>query len=272
MTSIQTFAKGALALAMTTLALQAAAQVTFYEHEGFQGRSFSTPRQVRNFERQGFGDRASSVVVLQDRWEVCDDTGFAGRCVVLRPGRYPSLRDMGLNDRVSSVRPVAQQSRIDDNRYPPPPMPVYDNRRRANERLFEAEVTSARAVVGPGEQRCWIEREEIERQHGGANVPGAIVGALLGGVLGHQIGGGSGRDAATVVGVIGGGAVGANVGRDRGRTQDVRRCENMPSQARPEYWDVTYTFRGVEHHMQSVTPPGRTVTVNRRGEPRADPG
>jgi uncharacterized protein YcfJ len=43
----------------------------------------------------------------------------------------------------------------------------------------------------------------------------------------------------------------------------------VPSQAKPDYWDVTYTFRGQEHHVQMVTPPGRTITVNRLGEPRA---
>jgi hypothetical protein len=27
-------------------------------------------------------------------------------------------------------------------------------------------------------------------------------------------------------------------------------------------------FRGQEHRMQTTTPPPRTITVNRRGEPR----
>lgn len=40
---------------------------------------------------------------------------------------------------------------------------------------------------------------------------GAILGAVLGGVLGHQVGGGSGRDAATVVGVVGGAVIGNEV-------------------------------------------------------------
>ena len=29
------------------------------------------------------------------------------------------------------------------------------------------------------------------------------------------------------------------------------------------------TFRGQEHHVQMTTPPGYTVRVNQRGEPRA---
>lgn len=45
------------------------------------------------------------------------------------------------------------------------------------------------------------------------NVLGAVVGGVTGAVLGRQIGGGSGRDAATVLGGLGGAAVGSQVGR-----------------------------------------------------------
>jgi len=263
------------ALLMTTLAAaaQASAQVTFYEREGFDGRTFTTERRVGNFERFGFNDRASSVVVLRDRWEVCSDARFEGRCVVLRPGRYPSLQAMGMNDRVSSVRPVEKSVRVSDERYAPAPVPVYDNHRRPNERLYQADVTAVRAVLGQPEQRCWVEREQVApEQRGDVNVGAALVGAVLGGVLGHQVGGGRGKDIATAGGAVAGAALGANVGRDGGQaavTRDVRRCDQVPSQAKPDYWDVTYTFRGQEHHVQMVTPPGRTITVNRMGEPRA---
>ena len=249
------------------------AQVTFYEREGFEGRSFTTETQVRNLERSGFNDRASSVVVLHDRWEICEDARFSGRCVVLRPGRYPSLAAMGLNDRVSSVRKVSGNARIDDNRYAPAPVARQDYRRRNDERLYEANVTSVRAVVGPPEQRCWVEREQVAQERSNANVPGAIAGAIIGCILGHQVGGGRGKDLATAGGAVAGAAVGANIGRDGGgqqvQTQDVQRCENVQSQARPEYWDVTYNFRGQEHRIQMTAPPsGPTVTVNEQCEPR----
>ncbi len=245
-------------------------QIAFYEEEGFRGRHFTATQEVRNFQRYGFNDRASSAVVLGDRWEVCEDARFGGRCVVLRPGRYPSLSAMGLNDRVSSARTVNRNTRIQDNRYAPTSVAVYDNRRRQNEQLFQANVTSVRAVVGPPEQRCWIEREQVVQERSGANVPGAIVGAIIGGVLGHQVGGGSGKDIATAGGTVAGAAIGANVGRGGQQvvTQDVQRCTSVPSQ-RPEFWDVTYVFRGQEHRMQTTFPPGPTVTVNARGEPRA---
>ncbi|MDP2370583.1 beta/gamma crystallin-related protein [Rhodoferax sp.] len=250
-----------------------AAQATFYEHDGFQGQSFTTDRQIGDFGRFGFADRASSVIVVGDRWEVCEHPHFAGRCVVLRPGSYPSLGSMGLNDRLSSVRALGRDARIDDHRYAPMPIGGSpDYRRRRDERLYEVEISVARAVVGLPEQRCWVEREHVAVDQDNANVPNAIVGAIIGGVLGHQIGGGTGRDVATVGGAIAGAAIGANIGRDstpgQSTFQDVRRCERVPSQARPQYWDVTYNFRGVEHRVQMTSPPGRTLTVNERGEPR----
>lgn len=248
------------------------AQITFYEREGFRGRSFSTETEIRHLKRGGFNDRASSAIVEDGRWEVCEDSRYSGRCAVLRPGGYPSLAAMGLNNRVSSVRTVSRNAHIDDHRYAPAPATSRDYRRRHDERLYEADVTSARAVVGPPEQRCWVEREEVVQDASNANVPGAIAGALIGGILGHQIGGGSGKDLATAGGAVAGALVGANVGRNdagqQARTQDVQRCESVPSRARPEYWDVTYFFRGQEHRVQMTAPPGRSVTVNEYGEPR----
>jgi len=49
----------------------------------------------------------------------------------------------------------------------------------------------------------------------------------------------------------------------------VQRCTNTPSATRPDYWDVTYNFRGQDHRVQMTTAPGPTVTVNDQGEPRA---
>ena len=356
------------AVATLAMAAQASAQVTFYEQGNFQGRSFTTERQINNLERFGFNDRASSVEVTGNRWEVCEDVRFRGRCAVLRPGKYPSLASMGLSDSVSSVKPVNRDARVDERRYAPAPAAAQitfyqqenfggasftteqgvqnfqnqnqnrnfndrvssvlvtsgqwevcedarfsgrcailragrypslaatglndrissarivtngtpnaaaapDYRQRDNERTFEANVTSVRAVVGTPEQRCWVEKEQIPQSQSNANVPAAIAGALIGGILGHQVGGGTGKDLATVGGAIAGAAVGNSVGRngttDPAATRDVQRCENVTGQARPQYWDVTYNFRGVDHRVQMTTAPGPTVTVNAQGEPRA---
>ncbi len=258
-----------LALGALVFAGQALAQVTLYEAEGYRGRAYTTTRQVPNLAGVGFNDRASSVVVGKGRWEACEHAAFEGKCVLLRPGSYESLRALGLNDRLSSLRP-ANRRRSYDNTPEPAAQVNYEWHRRANERVFEVPVKSVHAVVGPPTERCWIEQQqEAGRPRGDANVGGAIAGALLGGVLGHQVGGGSGKDLATIGGAVAGGAIGANVGRNGGGTvtRDVRRCESTPS-ATPAYWDVAYSFRGRDHQVQMSAAPGRTILVNTDGVPR----
>jgi len=272
------------------VATHAAAQITFYEGEGFTGRGFSTADRIWNFDRIGFNDRASSVVVERGRWEVCDRARFEGRCVILRHGSYPSLRQVGLNNRISSARPM-QGGRDHGHEGAPPqvvmvapreqprpimvvpvqpvaPAPVYEPVRPA---FFDVPVTSVRAVVGPPSQRCWIEREQVAQpRRAEPNVGGAVLGGIVGGLLGHQIGGGSGKDVATAGGVIAGAAIGANVNRGEGGValvdRDVQRCQTV-SNAKPEYWDVTYFHRGVEHRVQMTAPPGPTIRINAEGAP-----
>ncbi|WP_425260928.1 beta/gamma crystallin-related protein [Rubrivivax sp. RP6-9] len=277
---------------LTTLLLAlaggAAAQVVFYENEDFGGRSLRVDDAEPSFGDRGFNDRASSIRVDGGRWQVCQHSNYGGQCVELRPGSYPTLAAMGMQDRVSSVRRLSearQEQREEeravrdermgrDDRYA-----IHDGqrsdprwRRRPDERLYEANVLSARAVRGPAEQRCWMERQDVEERRSDARVPGAVIGAVLGGVLGHQIGSGSGRDLATVGGVVAGAAVGSQVGRAQQgpqvATQDVRRCADAPGPRPTDYWDVSYRFRGDNHRVQLREAPGPTITVNRRGEPR----
>lgn len=296
---MSTSLKTAMGIAGILIATSAAAQVTFYSRDGFRGESFTADREIRNLERSGFNDRAQSAVVQGGSWQVCEDARFEGRCAVLRPGEYPSLSDMGLGREISSVRAVGDRYGYnDDRRYPAqtqaygappvgyvetqpayPAAPAYvetrpaypapaadaDYRRRPDERLFEAQVTSVHAVVGPPEQRCWVERRDVGSN---ANIPGAIAGAVIGGVLGHQIGGGRGQDVATAGGAIAGAAVGANVGRNGYGGSDVQRCTDVSRNDRPDFYDVTYMFDGLEHHVQMSAAPGPTIMVNRAGEPR----
>jgi len=143
--------------------------------------------------------------------------------------------------------------------YVAPPQPRY----------YTIPVASVHAVVGPPEQRCWVERQQVV-ERSDVNVPGAIAGAVIGGLLGHQIGGGHGRDVATAGGVVAGAAIGANVGRgsDEVVTRDVQRCRTVQRAAHPEYWDVTYRFGGQVHRAQFSAPPGRTIVVDENGVPQ----
>lgn len=68
------------------------------------GQTLWVDRAVENLARLGFNDSASHVEVQGGRWELCDDGGFSGRCLVFGPGRHelpPSLRN-----RLSSLRPA----------------------------------------------------------------------------------------------------------------------------------------------------------------------
>ncbi len=253
-------------LACALIATFAAAQVTLYQSERFYGRTFTTNGPIPNLDQLGFNDRASSVIVDRGNWQVCEDSEFRGRCIVLRPGQYPSLGAMGLNNRVSSLRRVPGGPKYAYAPAPPPaPYPYYPH---YGERLYPANVIATRAVVGPPEQRCWVERQQVAAP-AQPNVPGAIIGGVLGGVLGHQIGSGTGRDVATAVGVVSGAAIGANANRgSQVYTQDVQRCAAQPGTGQVAYWDVTYVFRGVTHRAQLGFAPGTTINVNARGEPR----
>jgi uncharacterized protein YcfJ len=264
--------KSALGIAAVLLGAQAMAQVTFYEGEGFRGRAFTTDKRVGDFGRFGFNDRARSVVVDRGRWEVCEDIRFEGRCVVLRRGSYDSLQRMGLQGSISSVRPLEGNRPVAVAAPEPLAAPTYEYRRRANERVFDAPITSVRAVVGPPNQRCWMERQQVQAAPAQNNVGGLLLGGLIGGVLGHQVGGGSGKDLATVAGAVGGAVVGNNMAGGSSGVgpvgRDVQRCETTQSTT-PAFWDVAYNHRGREHHVQMSAPPaGNTIAVNANGEPR----
>ncbi|GMU70703.1 MAG: glycine zipper 2TM domain-containing protein [Burkholderiales bacterium] len=237
----------------------AAAQVTLYAQDHFRGANYLINWDTPNLDPYGFNDKTRSVIIDRGRWEFCADAHFGGRCTVLTPGQYPSLYAMGLEGSISSLRRVGGNVA---GSYPPAPPPNYAYYPRYGEPLYQADVISVRAVVGPPEERCWVEPQ----QHRGDQVAGAVIGGILGGVLGHQIGGGTGRDVATAIGAVGGAYAGSTVaGRGQG---GVQKCQTIPGSGQPTYWDVVYRFRGRNYTAQLSFPPGATITVNGRGEPR----
>lgn len=90
------------------------AQALLYQQENFQGRTFSVNHEAVNLASVGFNDQASSLFIRGGRWQLCTAVGFRGRCVTLGPGRYASLRAMGLNNQISSLRRIGV----------PPPVPA----------------------------------------------------------------------------------------------------------------------------------------------------
>lgn len=83
--------------------------LTLFERRDFEGASVVVERQRRRLERADFDNIASSAIVSGGAWEICDGEEFSGRCVVLRPGRYPTLAQLGLNNRISSARPAERR-------------------------------------------------------------------------------------------------------------------------------------------------------------------
>jgi hypothetical protein len=93
-------------LAAIAATAASAQQIALFEHDNFSGRTLAADHSVQNLQTTGFNDLASSAVVRGGSWQVCSDAYFRGKGVTLGPGIYPSLRAMGLNDRVSSVREI----------------------------------------------------------------------------------------------------------------------------------------------------------------------
>jgi Beta/Gamma crystallin len=94
-----------VAAALTLGGVAHAAEITLYEHDDFRGRQITLNDAARDFERSGFNDRASSVIVRSGRWELCSDSGSRGYCQLFERGEYRSIDDR-LNDRVSSAREI----------------------------------------------------------------------------------------------------------------------------------------------------------------------
>ena len=115
---MNSIAKHVFVAAAMTMATQALAQhITFFGREAYQGSSITTDRGIGNLQRYGFNERASSAVV-SGNWEACSGPDFTGNCFVLAPGEYPSLRDAGLSEGVSSARVAGGHTAMLDPRGP----------------------------------------------------------------------------------------------------------------------------------------------------------
>jgi hypothetical protein len=81
-----------------------AADLTLYSDDEFQGRPLNVVIDLRQLGSMNFSDRASSVVIEKGAWVLCTEEDFSGKCVTLEPGRYGSLKELGLDDSITSVR------------------------------------------------------------------------------------------------------------------------------------------------------------------------
>jgi uncharacterized protein YcfJ len=143
------------------------------------------------------------------------------------------MRSTRLASIAGGVAVVALVSACTSVNVPPQPAPVYSSTTVTPPPVYAA------APVGVEYGRV----TDIQYYPGGVarsgpNVGGAILGAVAGAVIGHQIGGGTGRDAATVLGGVGGAALGSQVGRTTTVADAVYRITIQTDAGAVRYFDV----------------------------------
>ena len=115
----------------------------------------------------------------------------------------------------------------------------------------------------------WINED---RYSGGAGqnrqYGGAIVGGLAGAILGNQVGGGSGKNAATALGAAIGAITGDRLANrdERGQYEstqrEVQRCRTVhDTQTRISGYRVTYEYRGQNYTTLMRSDPGNSLQV-----------
>jgi uncharacterized protein YcfJ len=109
-------------------------------------------------------------------------------------------------------------------------------------------------------QVCTNQQVVTEGQKSGA---GALMGAIAGGTVGNQMGGGTGRTAATMLGMFGGAILGDKI--EGGGTPEVKNVQNCSTQTiyenRTMAYNVVYEFAGKQYTVQMPQDPGPTVRL-----------
>ena len=79
--------------------------VVIYSQPNFSGKAVDLKGDAASLVPHGIQDQASSIKIRAGRWEFCTQPNFAGDCVTLASGDYPTL-EQRLNHRIESVREV----------------------------------------------------------------------------------------------------------------------------------------------------------------------
>ncbi len=75
-----------------------------FASNGYAGASQAIDQSQTDLRSEPLQSKATSTVIANGEWQLCDDTFYRGQCVTLGPGKYPSLEQLGLTHGVSSVR------------------------------------------------------------------------------------------------------------------------------------------------------------------------
>ena len=90
-----------------------AGRLILFDGVGYRGASRTVTSDAGNLG--SFGTRVRSVEILGGSWELCDNAAGRGRCITLSRS-VPDLSNVGLNGRITSVRPIDQFQNARRNR------------------------------------------------------------------------------------------------------------------------------------------------------------
>lgn len=90
----------ALTPALSAAQPRGAGTITVSDDVNFEGATVTFRNDIADLRAYQFNDRISSIQVAPgDSWEVCTDTNYGGRCVVIS-GVERDLRPLGMNDEI----------------------------------------------------------------------------------------------------------------------------------------------------------------------------
>jgi hypothetical protein len=82
-------------------------ELTLYSRSGLRGDHRTFTSGERDLDRSGWGDRAASVRIDGDAWELCREADYR-ECTVFSPGVY-ELRDTRFERQLLSIRPLRKR-------------------------------------------------------------------------------------------------------------------------------------------------------------------
>ncbi|MEH2459688.1 beta/gamma crystallin-related protein [Nostoc sp.] len=87
--------------------IQGGAVITLYNDSNFGGDALGSDTDISDLSATAYNDKASSINITQGQWAFYTDANYQGTSVILNPGSYSSVENVGLpNDAISSFRRV----------------------------------------------------------------------------------------------------------------------------------------------------------------------
>lgn len=80
--------------------------LTVYKDTYQNGSSTTLTNAVPDLRSLGMNDNISSADIKSGTWQFCTDAYYKGRCVTVEAGKSGNFAELGINDQVSSIRPL----------------------------------------------------------------------------------------------------------------------------------------------------------------------